>query len=193
MALQGDVETMNVREILAWLAERRASGTLSLSRGMVVWRFHLQTGRVVVCSSAAREDLLGQLLLERGMIDEAHLVPALEESRRTGKRLGQVLTRSGLVSREELSRLLAQKIDRLLDDAMTWTDGRFFFDEQAPTRRRAGVPTSVDLRAVVQRPPAPRRHDSDPDALLVADADVLEVTDLGESAQRNDAETAAHP
>ena len=33
MALQGDVSTIPVRELLGWLAGRRASGTLSLSRG----------------------------------------------------------------------------------------------------------------------------------------------------------------
>jgi len=46
MALQGDVRTIPVRELLAWLARRRATGTLSLSRGMEVWRFQLRAGRL---------------------------------------------------------------------------------------------------------------------------------------------------
>ena len=53
MALQGDVTTVPVRELLAWLARRRATGILSLSRGMEVWRFQLRALPVYVWRARA--------------------------------------------------------------------------------------------------------------------------------------------
>ena len=173
MALQGDVQTVPVRELLGWLARRRSSGTLSLSRGMVVWRFHLRAGRVEVASSAERESMLGRLLVERGLIDEAQLAQALARGRRSRARLGKTLTRAGLVSTEALAGVLSQKTEALLEEALSWTDGRFYFDDEALPARRPAVPTPIDLEALIQRLPR--------EAVAVSDADVLEVSEIAPS------------
>jgi hypothetical protein len=51
MPLEGDLETMAVAELLGWLAERRATGQLTMTQGMVARRFHLRGGRVMLASS----------------------------------------------------------------------------------------------------------------------------------------------
>jgi hypothetical protein len=169
MALEGDVTTIPVRELLGWLAQRRASGTLSLSRGMVAWRFHLRAGRVELASSAARGTMLGRLLVERGLIDEAQLATALERGRRTRARLGKILARSGLVSAAELAGVLTAKVEGLLDEALSWTEGRFYFDDQAVPRRRPAVPSAIDLETVIGRAGTLQP---------VNEADVLEVSEI---------------
>jgi hypothetical protein len=168
MALQGDVQTVPVRELLVWLARRRATGTLSLSRGMVAWRFQLRAGCVELAASTDRETMLGRLLVERGLIDQAQLAVALEEGKRTRARLGKVLARQGLVSAAALADLLSAKVEALLEEALSWTDGRFFFDDQPLPRKRPAVRTAIDLRAVIGRGAAQP----------VTDADVLEVSEI---------------
>lgn len=170
MALQGDVATIPMRDLLGWLARSRASGTLSLSRGMMAWRFQLRDGRVELASSAARESMLGRLLVERGLIDEAQLAAALERCRRTRTRLGRTLTRSGLVSAGDLGRVLSAKVLGLLQEALGWTDGRFYFDDEALPRRRPAVPSAIALTDVLGRPAA--------EAVAVSDSDVLEVSEI---------------
>lgn len=170
MALEGDVGTVPVRELLIWLARRRATGTLSLSRGMVAWRFQLRAGCVELAASADRETMLGHLLMERGLIDQAQLTAALEEGRRTRARLGKILARQGLVSAAALADLLSAKVEALLAEALSWTDGRFFFDDAPLPRKRPAVRTAVDLRALVGR--------AGTEPLPVADADVLEVSEI---------------
>jgi hypothetical protein len=171
MALQGDVTTVPVRELLGWLAQRRASGTLSLSRGMVVWRFQLRDGRVELSSSAARESMLGHLLVERGLLTEAQLADALAQGRHRRARLGKTLVRAGLVSPEQLAQVLAAKAESLLEEALGWTEGRFFFDDEAIPRRRPAIRTPVDLQGLIDR-----AERSEP--VLVADEDVLEVSEI---------------
>jgi hypothetical protein len=170
MALEGDVRTVPVRELLGWLARRRASGTLSLSRGMVVWRFQLRSGRVEQVASADRETMLGHLLVERGLIDQAQLAAALEEAGRTRARLGRILARQGLVPAAALADLLSAKVEALLAEALSWTEGRFFFDDQPLPRQRPAVRTAIDLRAIIGRPVSK--------PLPVTDADVLEVSEI---------------
>lgn len=178
MALQGDVKTIPVRELLGWLARRRATGTLSLSHGMMARRFQLRGGRVVLASSAARETgaraahdkLLGRLLVEQGLIDEAQLVGALARARRSRARLGKILERAGLVSPVQLAGVLATKAEGLLEETLGWTDGRFFFDDEPRSRGRAAVPTAIDLEGLVRREP--------PEPVDVADADVIEVREI---------------
>jgi hypothetical protein len=173
MALQGDVATISMRDLLGWLADRRASGTLSLGRGMVAWQFHLREGRVLLASSANKEALLGELLVERGLIDETQLAAALERCRRSRARLGRTLTRAGLVKPDDLSRVLAEKAQRLLEEALTWTEGSFFFDDTALPKRRPAVQTTVDLAAVLEAAP-----------VAVTDDDVIEITELALASPR---------
>jgi len=65
MAFEGDVATFPVGDLLAWLAQRRATGVLSLTRRLTARRFHLRGGQVRLVSSSEQEMLLGQLLVER--------------------------------------------------------------------------------------------------------------------------------
>jgi hypothetical protein len=185
MALQGDVATIPVRDLLGWLAARRASGTLSLGKGMVAWQFQLREGRVLLASSSGKEALLGRLLVERGLIDEAQLASALERCRHSRARLGRTLTRAGLVKPEDLSRVLAEKAQRLLEEALGWTEGRFFFDDAALPRRRPAVQTTIDLTTVLAQN----------DTHAVTDDDVIEITELtalsGPSRKRKTSRPAA--
>jgi hypothetical protein len=170
MALQGDVRTIPVRELLAWLARRRATGTLSLSRGMEVWRFQLRAGRVEMATSTSRDRMLGRLLIERGLIDERQLEAALKRGQPAGARLGRTLTRAGLVSAAALSEVLTHKMEGLVVDALSWTEGRFYFDDEARPGRRPAIRTTIDVEAVIARAfSAP---------VAVSDADVLEVNEL---------------
>jgi hypothetical protein len=169
MAVQGDVSTLPVRELLGWLARTQASGTLSLSRGMVAWRFELRAGRVELASTTERGSMLGRMLVDRGLLDESQLAAALERGRHSRARLGRTLTRVGLLTPAEVEGVMAAKVETLLEAALSWTEGRFFFDDEAVPSRRPAVPTEIDLAAVIGRPePQP-----------VSDADVLEVREIG--------------
>jgi type IV pilus assembly protein PilB len=53
---------------------------------------------------------LGEMLLAKGLIDQAQLTSALEEQRRWGKRLGMTLVLMGLLEEETLIRVLASQL-----------------------------------------------------------------------------------
>jgi len=55
--------------------------------------------------------LLGEVLVEEGIVDPQELELGLQEQRRTGELLGNVLVRLGILSRKELSRAMAYTSD----------------------------------------------------------------------------------
>jgi hypothetical protein len=58
--------------------------------------------------------LLGELLVERGLITEQMLVEALTEQESTSDRLGEILLRLQFVTAEELAGALAEQLEALL-------------------------------------------------------------------------------
>jgi hypothetical protein len=190
MALDGDVATFPLGELFAWLARRRATGILSLTRGMTTRRFHLRRGEVRLVSSSEQEMLLGQLLIEQKLVDRDALARALAGRGRSRARLGRLLARGGLVTPRQLQVILTEKVRRLLADALTWQEGRFFYeatepladadDEQRRARRedQRAIAVVVDLRAALEqlrREPPPPPPVSD-DCHVVADDDVIETS-----------------
>jgi hypothetical protein len=163
MAFEGDVATFPVGDLLAWLAHRRATGVLSLTRQLTARRFHLRAGQVRLVSSSEQEMLLGQLLVERAMLGADALAQTLASRGRSRARLGRLLARGGLVTPAQLQAILAEKTRRLLADAITWQDGRFFYEATDETasdtvrRRRArsedqrAVAVAVDLAAALEQ------------------------------------------
>lgn len=151
MAFEGDVATFPVGDLLAWLAQRRATGVLSLTRRLTARRFHLRAGQVRLCSSSEQEMLLGQLLIERALLGPDALAQTLASRGRSRARLGRLLARGGLVTPAQLQEILAEKTRRLLADAFTWEDGRFFYeaaDETAADSVRRRRARSEDQRAI---------------------------------------------
>ena len=163
MAFEGDVATFPVHDLLTWLARRGATGILSLTRGMTTRRFHLRTGQVRLVSSSEQEMLLGQLLVERHLLDAEALAKALAGRGRSRARLGRLLTRGGLVAPRELQAILEEKVRRLLADAVTWEQGRFFYEDAAArhdneeaqrhARRedKRAIAVAVDLKSALEQ------------------------------------------
>jgi len=178
MALEGDIATFPLRDLFAWLVERRASGVLSLTRGMTARRFHLRAGQVRLVSSSEQDMLLGQLLVESKLVGPDALAQAIAARGRSRARLGRLLARGGLVTPRQLQAILTEKVRRLLADALTWSDGCFFYQAAAPDadaaeeQRRArredsrAIPVMVDLEALLQQ-----IHEG----VAVADDDVIEA------------------
>lgn len=183
MALQGDLQTVPLRDVLGWLSVRRASGTLSLSRGRVARRFQLRGGRVMLSTSTEEEMLLGRLLMARGLIDGEQLQNALTDGDGVRPRLGTALIRAGLVSADDLRGVLTDKVRRLLLDALAWRDGGFYFDDTPPAPRRPTVSAIVGLADLLTAALDPAALDGlpaldDADDVIVADEDIIEIIEL---------------
>ena len=185
MALEGDVGTFSAGELFAWLARSRATGILTLARGMTIRRFHLRAGQIRLVSSSEQELLLGHLLVERKLVAPEELEKAVAGRGRSRARLGRLLMRGGLVKRKELRGILAEKVRRLLADALTWEEGTFLYEPAEPRtagearKRDAGIAVAVDLEAALARIRGDGASDAANSYMVVDDSDVIESAPAG--------------
>ncbi len=131
MAIKGDLETVNLPDVLQLLGTASKTGALSIRRGLEEKRIYFDRGRPVFASSSDYREKLGSVLLKHGCIDEADLETARHKQEETGKRLGLVMLEMGLVGRDDLVAGLKTQAQMITTSLFPWWGGEFEFIEQS--------------------------------------------------------------
>jgi tetratricopeptide (TPR) repeat protein len=109
--------------------DRRRSGILAVSSGDAVKGLFFQTGRIVFASSTADQDKLGENLIRLGRISRSDFAAAYQASQSPRTRLGQALVGAGLLTEEELGRLVAHQVQKIVLSTFLWTTGEMHFHD----------------------------------------------------------------
>jgi len=141
---------MPISDVLDWIDRRFVCGALTIERGSMVRTFHFDSGYVTGASSNLPAEHLGQLLMDRGLVDEQALNEAFNVQADTGVLLGKILIMVGAIDADGLKAVLEDKIRESVFDARTWNEGTFLFelgdDEVAPVSE---FEVSVNLRTTL--------------------------------------------
>jgi hypothetical protein len=129
MSFVGDLHTIDLFDILAWIAGRKKSGLMTLSRRSTRKRLGLRDGILHTSNSNDPRETIGQVLVREGVIGEEALFRALLRQETEKKRLGEILVGEGLVSDEQLIRMLRANAEAHMHDLFLWPDGRFELDD----------------------------------------------------------------
>lgn len=130
MSLVGRLEDIELPELIQFLANNRKTGRLTLSRrdghGVVVMR----AGRILYAASNSVRETLGNLLVCRGLIDEATLMEALEHQHwgQEAKRLGEILLEMGKLEEDALEDVMKDQTRAVIQELFGWTAGFFKFE-----------------------------------------------------------------
>jgi hypothetical protein len=94
---------------------------------------------------------LGQLLIDAGLIDQAQLDDALFEGSRTGERVGEVVVRKGLVTEDDVARLLAEQwgLDYVERSAIWFDADALARLSREDAQRLESMPTRIEGGRVV--------------------------------------------
>ena len=97
--------------------------------------------------TATRDELLGQLLVDGGAVTAAALAGARDEQRRSGRGLGEILLRKGLVDEAQLAKALATQLGLVYVSPPLSPDPRAVEKVQPALARAKGVlPLSLEGR-----------------------------------------------
>jgi len=125
-----------IEDLLAHLAGRRATGTLTASAPPCTRKLFLVDGRLGGVASTDPRELLGHFLVGWGLLDAEQLGEALRIQGRLGTPLGRIVERMGLVDPEALRRVLrAQAEETLLDLFLEPLDEKRFLANVLPGDR----------------------------------------------------------
>src|SRR5438046_253642 len=132
MGIHGNLKTMNVSDLLQFLAAGRKTGNLKIGRASIVKQIYFEDGVIVGSSSNDPKELLGQVLLHYGKINEDQLQTAMGIQRQSGGKLGLILSKRGFVSEADIMEVLRTRTLEIIYDLFIWEEADFeFFDQQA--------------------------------------------------------------
>ncbi|WP_309889062.1 DUF4388 domain-containing protein [Archangium sp.] len=147
--LSGDFSTMPMKDLVAYLGSRRATGLLRVTRGGVRKLILLRQGQVLSASSNQPREFLGQFLITMGHLNEEQFSKAYATQRETKVPLGKILVMAGLVPEQTVRSALNLKFREALLDMFPWEEGEFSFDAGTASEID-GVPVQVDLSDVAR-------------------------------------------
>lgn len=148
MSLTGNLRTMDLPEVLQWIAGGRKTGTLHLDRGSVQKRIAFVDGIIETSWSNDPRESLGQFLVRDALITEEQLFKALLRQEKEGRLIGVILVGDGAVSEADLRRALQLKVGETIYDLFLWPEGQFEFkDGELP--KTPGISVELPVMGVI--------------------------------------------
>jgi hypothetical protein len=133
MGIQGNLSTMNVADLLQFLAAGRKTGMLKFDRAPIVKQIYFEDGIIIGSNSNDPKEYLGQLLIHYGKLDESQLRAALRTQRQSGGRLGEILVSTGVLPEADVFEVLRIRTLDVIYDLFLWEEAHFeLFDEPPP-------------------------------------------------------------
>ncbi len=133
MGISGNLSTMNVADLLQFLAASRKTGMLKFDRAKIVKQIYFEDGVIVGSNSNDPKEYLGQLLIHYGKLDEGQLRAALEVQRHSGGRLGEILVSTEVLPQEEVLEVLRIRTLDIIYDLFLWEEAHFeLYDAEPP-------------------------------------------------------------
>lgn len=147
-AISGELQAMDLADLMGWMARRAKTGTLHLSWRSTHKKLVVREGRLDGSASNDPREVLGQFLVRDGLISEQQLFEALLQQETDRRRLGSILTSKGLLTTDQLTQSLRETAEETVYGAFLWPEGRFEFRtwEGAPTAQALGL----DLAPLIQ-------------------------------------------
>ena len=148
MSISGNLQTMELAELLQWVAQSNKTGTLIIQHKAIEQHIFFRDGRIIATASNEPHRQLGHFLVSRGLITEDDVDAAIGEQESTDLLLGQSLVARGAVTEDQVRDLLVQKADESVFEMFLWEEGEFrFVDEPELTGQMVEI--SLDVTGVV--------------------------------------------
>lgn len=130
MALKGTLKDFGIAEILQLIGQQAKSGILHLEARDDVIHIALADGNVVRAETAGRKarDRLGTMLVRADVISKEELEYALEVQTKSLRRLGDVLVELGFVSKKDLRQMTALQTTETVYRLFHWKSGTYEFE-----------------------------------------------------------------
>ncbi|CAN5883748.1 hypothetical protein BH24GEM1_BH24GEM1_05250 [soil metagenome] len=129
MAIKGSLKEASLPDVIQLLFLGRRTGCLALADRHNFGTIYFDEGHIVYAAIVNRRDRLGDILTRSGRISAEQLATAVE--RQAGDRehkLGEILVQLGFLPREELERYMRVQIEEAVYYLFTWTSGTFNFE-----------------------------------------------------------------
>jgi hypothetical protein len=129
----GTVQEVPIAPLLLAQAVHRRTGVLEIRRRQVWKRVAFDHGVPVDCRSNLVHETLGRYMVIEGKLSDEDFTASLGRAASRGVPLGEELLERGLVTPDDLFRILQANLAKKLLDLFTWREGDFQTDGDLPT------------------------------------------------------------
>ena len=132
MALEGTLRDFSLADIFQLIGLQRKTGVLTLRNKDDTVTVTFLDGKVVGADSLNRrmENRLGTVLTKSGLLSTEQLARALEIQKETLQRLGFILTHYGIISPDALKQAIQLQILQIVYRLFRWKDGDYHFSQE---------------------------------------------------------------
>ena len=130
MALSGTLKDFGISDIFQLIGQQQKTGVLHLSEKDDEVHVAFKDGNIVraECSTRKKKELLGDMLVRAALVTERGLEEALDEQKRTLKRLGDILVARGAVDRLALREMAQLQTCETIYRLFAWKTGNYAFE-----------------------------------------------------------------
>ena len=150
MAMQGNLATMPVPELLMWISQYQKTGTLEIRTSRSTETMAFENGMLVFSSSTNPEATLGRLLIKNGILTEDMHTQARALRQTKSVAVGKALIDLEMMTEAELLRFLRKKAEKELFDLCELKEGEFTFTDKALPKLEL-LPMQVDVSRMLLR------------------------------------------
>ena len=143
--IHGDVSVLGISNVLQMLSMGQCKGFLQVQQDGQKKVIHFQDPGIRLISGARRTNPLGEILMRTGRITREQLDELLAEQRRTGTPLGELVTQREILAPSVIESALREQVAEEIYDLFTWNEATFDFYED----KDSGAPTEQGPLAAV--------------------------------------------
>jgi hypothetical protein len=128
LKLAGEIRSPGaLSDIVSLAAQSQWSGELILLTETGTRSFYFDHGTVIGASTSVPEERLGETMYRFGVITREQLERVILASTETGKRLGETAIDLGIVPAEQLYAMMARQVEEVFYSAVHVSEGSFYF------------------------------------------------------------------
>ena len=131
-SIKGDLDLMELPDLLQWAESGQKDGTLVISREGVSKYFYFQEGKLIFFSSQEERERLVNALFTSRHITRPQLMAAIAESKKLGIPFISYLISEKIILEATIRQVLASLVQQAIIDALQWSEGKFEFREVIP-------------------------------------------------------------
>lgn len=142
MALEGSLKEFNVADILQLIFFQKKTGVLMLSGRLDRVRVLFSGGNIVGAESKKRgfERKLGMILLKQGLVSREQIESIINKQRAEGGKFGALMVKEKYISKEQLQNVITFQITEIMVQVFSMKEGFYEFKPQSvPVDKDVGV------------------------------------------------------
>lgn len=151
MEIEGSIEEFSVPEILQFFSLHKADGVLRMKSGKEEVDFGFKKGKIAAAAHKGEEFFysINDYLFRAGKITEKELKDYNKRANELNVSVFQLLLQEGIVGGKELREIISFKIQEIIDEVLTWKEGRYSFHPGEALYTSSSISVELDPNSLV--------------------------------------------